>query len=532
MPNLVHLLQTQDPGYVRIVAELWGIALASNEVQSAADEAAAAMLEPQLAGEIVDTLDESARTALTAVVRAGGQMPWAAFMRQFGDIREMGVGRRDREQPHLHPNSPAEVLFYRGLLGRAFFDSEKGPQEFAYIPEDMLQRLRGRAHAPRSPAALPGRAAAAAERRVERAATDRILDDATTLLAALRMDHPAPADPVLGGLLESAGILQHGAPQARQVKAFLEMPRSEAIGLLAQAWRGSDSFNELRLLPGLICEGPWANLPRPTRQFILGELDRIPPGKWWSMRAFLNDIKRERADFQRPAGDYDSWFIKSAADGSYLRGFSSWDQVDGALIRFVIVDVMHRLGLVAVACPAEDEQPAAFRLPDVRAPIGTIKEGGKMHIGSQGRITVPRLVPRAVRYQLARFCEWDEEKADGFRYHVTPASLTRAREQGLRVEQLISVLVKHAEAGIPPVLVKALKRWETSGTEARVLTRAVLKVSKPEILVALRKSKAAKYLGEALGPTTVIVKDGAVEKVAQAMTELGLLLEDSTNPPA
>ncbi len=57
----------------------------------------------------------------------------------------------------------------------------------------------------------------------------------------------------------------------------------------------------------------------------------------------------------------------------------------------------------------------------------------------------------------------------------------------------------------------------------------MLKVSKPEILELLRKSKAAKFLGEPLGPTTVIVKGGAIQKVAEAMAELGLLVEDRTD---
>ena len=101
----------------------------------------------------------------------------------------------------------------------------------------------------------------------------------------------------------------------------------------------------------------------------------------------------------------------------------------------------------------------------------------------------------------------------------------------MTIEQLLALLARHAQSGIPPTLVKALKRWEANGTEARAETRAVLKVSKPEILKELRRSKAAKYLGETLGPTTVIVKAGAIRKVAEAMTELGVLLEDGLQQP-
>jgi len=41
----------------------------------------------------------------------------------------------------------------------------------------------------------------------------------------------------------------------------------------------------------------------------------------------------------------------------------------------------------------------------------------------------------------------------------------------------------------------------------------------------MRKSRAAKFLGEVLSPTTVIVKSGAIQKVMEALTELGLLTE-------
>jgi len=42
----------------------------------------------------------------------------------------------------------------------------------------------------------------------------------------------------------------------------------------------------------------------------------------------------------------------------------------------------------------------------------------------------------------------------------------------------------------------------------------------------LRKSKAARFLGETLGPTTVVIKEGAQSKVMAALAEMGLLAEE------
>jgi hypothetical protein len=119
-------------------------------------------------------------------------------------------------------------------------------------------------------------------------------------------------------------------------------------------------------------------------------------------------------------------------------------------------------------------------------------------------------------------------RPDEYRYHVTVASLQRAGRQGLKISQLLSLLAKNAAAEIPPAFVRALKRWEKNGTEARLAEQVILKVARPEVLEELRKSKAGRFLGEALGPTAVIVKPGAVTRVLAALAELGLLAESST----
>lgn len=90
---------------------------------------------------------------------------------------------------------------------------------------------------------------------------------------------------------------------------------------------------------------------------------------------------------------------------------------------------------------------------------------------------------------------------------------------------MLALLVRHTDNKVPPSLVKALKRWEVNGTEARVQTQVILKVSRPEVLEEMRKSRAARFLGEMLSPTTAVVKGGAIQKVMEALAELGLLAE-------
>jgi hypothetical protein len=537
MPDLTHSLLKQDIGHLRIIAEFWGLELESADVDSAREELSASLLDLELLAELMDSLSPQADSAITDLVQSGGRIVWATFIRKYGDIREMGAGKRDRERPHLKPSSTTEILFYRGLLARAFFETDKGSQEFAYIPDDLLLLIENRkAGGDEQPVTLEalGRPASPKEKGQDILANDFILDEATTLLAALRMGKNLDSAsllanmreraPGLQSLLSTANLIKKNAVQAEAVKAFLEAPRKDALKLLQDAWMESTSFNELKLMPGIICEGEWTNQPQETREFLLNLIDAIPEGKWWSLNSFIRDIKQKYADFQRPASDYDSWFIKRESDGQFLRGFSYWDQIDGALIKYFITNILHWLGQVDLSIAEGANEPTSFRLSNFE---NKKEERGKIAVASSGKISIPRDAPRVVRYQVSRFCEWEESKGDDFRYRISTHSLAKAKEQGLKIEHLLPLLAKHS-AGIPPSLIKALKRWEVSGTEARAETQTVLRLSKPGILEELRKSKAAKYLGEVLSPTAVVVKGGAIQKVLEALTELGLLAEDLT----
>ena len=542
MPDLYHTLLKYDLGHLRIIADRWGLELKSREVESASEELCAALLDPVAIHETIDILPAEARAALEALITAGGKVEQGLFTRKFGEVREMGAGKRDREAPHLNPSSPAEILFYRGFLGKAFFDSAGGAQEFAYVPDDLVSVIDRERHAAR--AETFGRLAMPKEKSFEVPAADHLLDDATTFLAALRLNlelsvlPPQVQEhaPAMQSLLSSAKLLKKNIPQAAAIKKFLEDSREKSLGMLYSAWVDSESFDELRLIPGIICEGEWTNSPRATRNMILNDLDALPKDKWWSLPAFLHDLKARRPDFQRPAGDYDSWFIKRRSDGQYLRGFTHWDEVDGVVVK-TIVQMLHLLGRADVGSPEENGAVASFRLTNVRVKS---LEQGKLGIASNGRLTVPRLFPRAVRYQLARFCDWEavdgrvvanagqrriENKPDDYRYQISARSLRRANEQGLKAGQLLALLVHHSNSKVPPPLVKALKRWDAHGTEARVENLSVLRVAKAEVIAELRKSRAGKFLGELLSPTAVVVHAGAIPKVIAALAELGLLAE-------
>ncbi len=251
MPGLSQSLQERDLGHLRITAGLWGVQLEALEARPALQRLEELLLDQDRIRQVVAGLPEQAHAALDDLIRQKGRMSWSLFTRRYGEVRVMGAGRRDRERPYLNPVSAAEILWYRALVARTFFDTPKGPLEFAYIPDDLLPLLP----LPQSQVLIAmGRLASSVERLRPRLASDRILDHACTLLAALRlglnMDEisqmaagwesgPNQLDvPELITLLSTAGLLDSdGLPQPEAARLFLEAERSDA---LAHAGAGLD----------------------------------------------------------------------------------------------------------------------------------------------------------------------------------------------------------------------------------------------------------------------------------------------------
>jgi hypothetical protein len=247
--------------------------------------------------------------------------------------------------------------------------------------------------------------------------------------------------------------------------------------------------------------------------------------------AFIDQIKQTNPDFQRPAGDYDSWIIADAKSGEYLRGFEHWDQIDGALIGFMIASPLHWLGVLDLASPGAGFPVSAFRLSDWSdallhgAPPEDLPiEDEPLLVSSDARLRLTRMVPRAVRYQVARFACWERADEETYSYRITHASLRRAGEQGIQVGHILALLRRHALI-VPPNLVKALERWDKLGSEARLERALILRLRTPEMLQTLRNSRAARFLGDPLSPTVIIVKPGAWSKVIAVLAELGYLAE-------
>jgi hypothetical protein len=559
MPDLKQSLQGFDQGHIRIIAELWDIELQSADLKSNLEQLANQIANWQNLSRMIDELPKPARVAWDDLLTHKGRQAWAHFIRRHGGVREMGPAKRDRERPYLASNSAAEALWYRALIARSFLDAPDGPEEFAYIPDDLyklaapsVQEYRQRL----------GKPASAKEQSVKILANDYILDDACTTLASLRISstdtetlghllrdyyQPDHLPSFLLSLLSVAGLLdQENLPVLESVRSFFESARPASLLMLMQSWLQSQVINELKYIPGITLEGEWHNDPCLARQRVLefvlktiesGQSDSQTEPAFISINSFIADIKESFPDFQRSGGDYDTWYIRDLHTGEYLRGFENWERVEGAYLRYMLVGPLHWLGIVDLAGRTGstslkqfswEEQPAsAFRLSrwglDLirnQSPSGFDDETATIIALADGRLHIPRLVPRSGRYQISRFTHWEGRERGYFCYRLSPATLDRAAAQGLKGSHLAALLRRYGES-LPPSLISAINRWEEHGREAEIEPATILRLKNPELLPILRASRASRFLGEALSPGVILLRSGGEAVVLKVLLESG-----------
>ena len=566
--TLEHMLREYDPAMLAIIAARWDVDLMSYSVTDIVGVLLQTMLDPDAAAETWDRLNDEQRGAMQTLLGMGGTMPAAMFYRLFGEIREMGPARLEREKPYLNPVSIAESLYYRGLIARGFDDAAAGPQAVIYVPADLARALPAHHTGFDLSAADDEDALPEDEDEEWQVAADQpdeiipadttLVDDLATLLAyfqvaavTFREDELLPQahvqtlrpfllkedDGRLAFMLGLARTLNLIAPRdglvrpvSQNARRWLEAPRSEQVRALALAWRESVDYNDLWHTPGLLVETA-GNDPRLARQVICDVLRELPPDSWWIVDAVIDEIKATDPDFQRPGGDYENWYIRGESSGDYLGGFENWDAVEGAMLRFILTGPLHWLGLAdlgsyggemlgrlnaygrafvaGTAWPTRPDEPETIVLHD------------------DGTIDASRRLSRYDRFQLARFTEW-LHAGDVYRYRLSPRGLRRASVQGITDRHIRAFLSRvTAGASLPEKVAAMLTHWaQTAHAEATIEHLLVLRMTSAEALdAALDEPAIRRYLGARLGPEAVIVRPGQAAALQDALAEHGILAE-------
>jgi len=293
----------------------------------------------------------------------------------------------------------------------------------------------------------------------------------------------------LGALAQELGLVraQEGRlrPDPGPARVWLEAPSTEALLTLQRAWLETRRWNDLWHVPSLRCEQTgWANDPRLARQAVTAVLARLDSAVWYAVEDLVEAIHRENPDFQRPGGDYDSWFIRDLQSGRYLHGFEDWPCVEGALVRYLVTGPLHWLGVVDLGGAG-----AFFRVTGWSEGAAKEESPGPVALAGDLELSVPAGASRYQRFQLARLAVW-EAGGPPYRYRLTPSSVGRAFRQGVKREQVEGFLARLTGATLPKEVRRALRLWETQAREVRLRRVVVVEVRDAGILDRLQEDAA------------------------------------------
>ncbi|MBA3868651.1 MAG: hypothetical protein ABI970_00495 [Chloroflexota bacterium] len=563
-----------DAGLLPVLAKVWKVNITGLERSVALASLRDNMLDPARAQAIWTALADDQRGAVQMLMGSGGKMPAAKFGRLFGEIRQMGAAQIEREKPLEKPASIAEALYYRGLIAQMFEMADTGPRVVIYVPEDLGRLLSA---AKNSYSDLKDEPAVTAstvgvqddipdEGLVEpleevtgiKQADTSVVDDVATLLAYLQLASPTLNETALSeddrnnlqkfmlkneegrldfvfGLALSADLaeIQTGKafPKRAEARRWLSATRAEQVKALAEGWKSSLSYRDLWYVPGLHPE-PGGELDQYDAAVARGSAleimrDLVPKQEWWALEGFIMAVKETEPDFQRPGGDYESWYIRGEDSEEYLTGFNNWEAVEGALLEYYVTGPMHWLGLV-------DRADEAARLTAYgraflgQAPWPTPTEPeDKIIVKDDGSLLISRKVSRVDRFQAARFTSW-VSAGDPYTYKVDGAGIQQAAEQGINTGHIASFISRAlGDAPVPANITRLLENWRGGASAAVSLEKLqVMRTTAPETLDKILDTPALRrYLGARLGPMAVIVRVGQWDGLRTALGEQGIIAE-------
>lgn len=558
MRNLMQLLRDSDRGRLQAIADSWNVDVRGLQDDELRQSLQSALLEEARASQVWSNLTEDQRMILiTLITTERGEMSKEMFGRFYGEITRLGLGQIQREQPQ-YSDRPAQALYYRGLIGDAYERGEGGTCQVIYVPDDLRAVLPTRKTG--YELALEGERAGHTGNLEPIAEVDRrepadttIVDDLTTLLAFLQR-HPQTRRNVtisadmrkqlssyqqhqdedrldfLFILAKSGQILREEdgkwVVNSAVARPWLQANRHQQVKQLAQAWRDSVEYRELWQLRELQVDRRAGDMPsydaavaRANALNLLREM--APSGEWWLVEDFIELVKLEQPDFQRP--NYNRWYIQNE-QGEYLSGFEHWDEIEGRVLDLILSGPMHWLGLLDLA------EHAARLTTYGRAFLGlgewpdrALLEA-EIEVEADGTLLVPRRVRQITRFQLARFCEWSFAD-DPYLYRITPASLAAAQDQDISLDQIRIFLLRALQSEALPAILLPLFSSERQRIvpELSLERKMILRSNSTDTIDFIYENPALRCFLEArLGPQAAIVLPRKASALRQALLDEGI----------
>ncbi len=499
MRALVNSLADHPQPLLQAIARLYGLEHESETSRYALAQLIVAEIV-SLAGwaETKRLCSSAAWSALLTLQSRGGRIPEVLFRRQYGNIRPLGDAKLWQVRPWRAPISPAEELWYRGLIFRAF-DREAGrliafiytPREIrALLPPPVTSQIR----LPDAPVPV----------RIEDEQRNFWLDLVTLLVYMQqkgnislekgsghpqrsvllsmneRLQQPWPKDALVGEhlprRLSLLFYIMHRLRLWRRSEDIWHLGRGKVL----LSWLKEDSFVQRWSIWRAWRDGNWHDLchvpwlrcvakHRPVsivvaRRRFLQKLKVWSGGGWYRIADVARVFSDNEPDFLRSAAEFDFPLVRRAAGGELLRGLEMWDEVEGSLVRFYLCGPLAWLGAIRLSAPwqacVQSSTPALSGgtlwqwssrgkqwLAD-NVQQATPARTNQIGVDAKGEITLFSSATARTHFRVGRFTRW-VASVPRPRYQITPEQLRRAARQGLRTTDIYGFLMAASGGHVP-----------------------------------------------------------------------------------
>jgi len=320
-------------------------------------------------------------------------------------------------------------------------------------------------------------------------------------------------------LVEHDGRQWHLSLRARQ---WLGQPDADQWLACYIAWRDDRTWDELYDLPGIICDrSTCPNEPWGARKRLCSHLEGLAEEQWYELDSFVAALRQVQPDYLRPDGDMDSWLVRDAASGEFLRGMSSWEAIEGALARYLVTGPLHWLGIVDLGTDAESHQifrisaPGSELLSELPPHIPDDRPGAPLAvIDARLQVTIDLRNSRYQRYQLERLAEWRRHGEGQARYQLSEDSVWQAENAGITTDQMLTFLRRITNDRLPEIAMRTLQAWGQRYGSASLRHAVLLETVDAATMQRIRKVPAiAALLGHTLGATRCLVDEDNMERL-------------------
>ncbi|MGB8344268.1 MAG: helicase-associated domain-containing protein [Ktedonobacteraceae bacterium] len=316
------------------------------------------------------------------------------------------------------------------------------------------------------------------------------------------------------GLLRVRNSMLQGAP----AEDFFALPLPERLRRCTRAWLHSPFWDELAFLPNVAARPG----PQPldaaheevvrSRQMVVERLLQ-EAAAWQDIFAFIARAKLympyllfprqygARADRYSIGSNPYGWDFRLRQ--GWLTPREGWYLVEGGFIRALLLGPLHWLGLIETRLEGHVNQ---FRVSPHLSLAGADEAAtgenespplsGKLIVQPNFELIVLAPVSEGLLVKLDRFAE--RVKLEHIaQYRLTKASVTRAIQLGLHVEDILPVLQGAADPGIdiPQNVRYSLAEWERQARRVELWQNAALiEVDDPALLDSLLADEATRAL--------------------------------------